>query len=720
MGTAVPQAYLSSYHEFTESLSSELPFTQDNKVEEFTKLSPQHMDLPLSPLPLVLVGDVTIRSFLKNLLPQTPSPDRKKSENAASHTEAVTVNILLQQATIADSPQNTFLAHAITMNNENEKLGAPNDSEPATNTKTQREGTANTLSMSAIISAACVNSSRVNVHVGPEQAVPPSFTGRDGHRGPVTRQRPAKDLDPLSSFMMLRSQQTAAIHGTVQSSARTPALKVKQKIPNAKLQPPAQQIPAVDKRVTCMSAAVGGNATRENAADQLINHQINQSIPQDRLSSRVLQVQASESQKHAYYELLAFIQPHLSSARELGLSSSGCGDFSHLTPDQSHFLLKQQEQQLSRTQGKSLELVKDQEQLFSRVALIHVVVTVKELLLKCDLSAAVAYLVQAAEVCAEQSLALLVKRLQIILYLSHRNQESNLKLLQLQQHLTAWKNSIKTQNTTSKILVITTVDSEDVRSAITKGLSQVTAITTVSPDEVKAKLKAATVLSSVHDNVCVVVCDQHIGADFPWHHFSLVVEYEGRGQSPWSSVCRERNISHISFHTVLPNAGQQPDTTCYSAASDVHVFYECVCVFLKEVEKALWCLEDDVSYVLFVTDGLLNCQLLLQTLESVFNITVLERRHCPSLQILGGTHHYAVITVDESTAIIIQEQDELCEERASEGVVMRLTALSLQYNCCWLILHCPESCDGGSATTHTPRTRTSAKTNIFNLKDLSY
>lgn len=37
-----------------------------------------------------------------------------------------------------------------------------------------------------------------------------------------------------------------------------------------------------------------------------------------------------------------------------------------------------------------------------------------------------------------------------------------------------------------------------------------------------------------------------------------------------------------------------------------------------------------------------------------FNITVLERSHCPSLQMLGGTHHYAVITVDESTAILIQ------------------------------------------------------------------
>lgn len=37
-----------------------------------------------------------------------------------------------------------------------------------------------------------------------------------------------------------------------------------------------------------------------------------------------------------------------------------------------------------------------------------------------------------------------------------------------------------------------------------------------------------------------------------------------------------------------------------------------------------------------------------------FNITVVERRHCSTLQMLGGIHHYAVLTVDESTCIVIQ------------------------------------------------------------------
>lgn len=63
------------------------------------------------------------------------------------------------------------------------------------------------------------------------------------------------------------------------------------------------------------------------------------------------------------------------------------------------------------------------------------------------------YLTQAAEACAEQSLQQLVKRLQIILYLSHKNPETNLKLLELQQLLSAWLHSRKGQDTMDRVCV---------------------------------------------------------------------------------------------------------------------------------------------------------------------------------------------------------------------------------------------------------------------------
>lgn len=46
--------------------------------------------------------------------------------------------------------------------------------------------------------------------------------------------------------------------------------------------------------------------------------------------------------------------------------------------------------------------------------------------------------------------------------------------------------------------------------------------------------------------------------------------------------------------------------------------------------------------------------------------------------------------------ICVQKEEELGHQQTSEALVMRLSALSLQYSCCWLILYCPDSHGGGS------------------------
>ncbi len=63
------------------------------------------------------------------------------------------------------------------------------------------------------------------------------------------------------------------------------------------------------------------------------------------------------------------------------------------------------------------------------------------------------YLTQAAEMCTKWSLEQLVKRLKIILYLTDKNQESNLKLLQLQQLVATWLHSRKELDTKEKVSV---------------------------------------------------------------------------------------------------------------------------------------------------------------------------------------------------------------------------------------------------------------------------
>lgn len=52
----------------------------------------------------------------------------------------------------------------------------------------------------------------------------------------------------------------------------------------------------------------------------------------------------------------------------------------------------------------------------------------------------------------------------------------------------------------------------------------------------------------------------------------------------------------------------------------------------------------------------------------------------------------------------VQKEEELCHQKTSEALVMRLSALSLQYSCCWLLLYCPSSQGGGSVSNEAQYT----------------
>lgn len=620
-GAGVQQIHLCNSSDFIESIRSDFCSSKTD-VEEFRKISPEQ-DFPIS-------------SILNN----SPRSSQKKQEDpkhAMSHTQTMTAKFVEAKTAIPSFPEPVL--------NSIKKLQDYRfvKSTPSKGNSVDHTAKEQSQSQSSVL----------------QQAVPLKKDNSKSHFG--AKCPPQKDLDPLSTFIMLRSQQSPAVTATpAPSSAVIPALDVKE-TPHCELQATEQS------QRMYMNVAVSGNASRGQSRAgslpgvQLTSHPVDQHISLERQVS-VVQVQATESQYKAYCELLSFAQPHLSFAQQLGLNMQVWGDFQSLSSDQTHFLVKQQEKALCRTNADNTDLVRD-EKLFNQVALIHVLVTFKELLLKCGLNIGIRYL--KTNIGVEERLNQLLKRLEIILYLSHKKQETNSKLLELQQLLTTWIHNRTGNNFTDKILVIT-IDPEDTRDIVLKCLSQVIgqAVAALDLEKDKIKLNGASVVSSLCDSLCALVCEQHIGPDFPWQCFSLVVEYDHLGQSPWAKVCQERGLIHVSFNTVLPGS---------------------------EAEK--WSLEDSVPYVLLVTEGL--CPLLLRTLESTFNITVMERNHSMSLQMLGGTQQYTVITVDECTAIVIQKQDELCQERTSEGLVMRLTALSLQYSCCWLILHCPDSQGGG-------------------------
>uniref|UniRef100_A0A673WVG6 Protein shortage in chiasmata 1 ortholog n=1 Tax=Salmo trutta TaxID=8032 RepID=A0A673WVG6_SALTR len=625
--------------------------TLSSMIEDFTLLSPCQMDNILSESvdDSELSGppsEIKGRSILKNATPMVVlyHQERERAGNTVVSAPAVSTSQERER-----TGNVALTAQASTSSQEKERSGTVVFSTQAVSTSREKER-AGSMAISAAQATTTTYLEKLNHAVRPQkkEGLPdqtanvsklpnPRPSVRDRHMSlPVAK--PQKDLDPLSTFMMLRAQQRTYVSVSPQNYTSTPVAQVEQQTPTTEMRP---------------AYAVTGNDIRAPEA-------IIQPVPEDRHNSKVIHIQATESQFWAYRELQAFALPCLSRARELGLTNTACGDFSTLYPDHTRFLLKQQEKELSIRQGQ------DPEALFNYVALIHVLVTVKDLLFKCDLSTAVEYLSKATEACAGQSLDKLVRKLEIVLYLSQKKQEPNPKILELQEQLTTWVQSKSNGVQNSKVLVIITMDLDCARAMLIKALSQVTgeAVAAVCPEESRSKLEGSKVLDSLQRSCCVVVCSQHMGADFPWDCFSLVVEYSNTEHSPWAAVCTERNITHITFQTRIPN----------SSVSD----------------PESWSLEQSVPFVLFVTEGLLSCPLLLQILESTCNMTVLERSHSQSLQMLGGTHHYAVITVDESTAVIIQEQEELCQERACESLVIRLTALSLQYSCCWLILHCQQ------------------------------
>lgn len=64
-----------------------------------------------------------------------------------------------------------------------------------------------------------------------------------------------------------------------------------------------------------------------------------------------------------------------------------------------------------------------------------------------------AYLIRAVETSSEQCLGSLMKRLQILLFLSIKHQEPDLKLQKLQQLLTSWLYSRKEKDRADKVSV---------------------------------------------------------------------------------------------------------------------------------------------------------------------------------------------------------------------------------------------------------------------------
>ncbi|NXC89335.1 SHOC1 protein, partial [Cercotrichas coryphoeus] len=379
-------------------------------------------------------------------------------------------------------------------------------------------------------------------------------------------------------------------------------------------------------------------------------------------------IQPSESQCQAYCLLEEAAIPVLKDLMHLSVLASVTWSFDSVKFDHTRFFLKQQKKVVCDNfkQGKIDE---KEIMLFKHAALIHLLVTVRDLLLTCGLDTALGYLSKAKDIyknILESCLNNIWRQLKIVQYSSQKKHETHPKIIALQREMLNWMKSYGEKHDV-KILIITRMDSEREKAAFIHPLSRIEAglkAVDLNAEKKGNPLNCKEIISNRYS--CIVVHNQQIGADFPWTHFSLVMEYDYSENSGWKNLCKNLNVTYMTFKTNLPAAIKMGN----HGGS-----------FLLEVQ---------IPYVFLTTESLLNMPDILQLFESKYSITFVERSSSYSLRLFGSTDQYVVLTIDECTAIFLQSMEELNCEDSCDTVISRLMALSLQYMCCWIIFYSRE------------------------------
>ncbi|XP_010211050.1 PREDICTED: uncharacterized protein C9orf84 homolog [Tinamus guttatus] len=384
-------------------------------------------------------------------------------------------------------------------------------------------------------------------------------------------------------------------------------------------------------------------------------------------NSITVNIQASGSQCQAYCLLEAAAAPVLKDLSHLGILAAVNWNFINIKFDHTRFFLKQQEKVIS-DHFKEGKIDEKETMLFRHAALVHLLVTIRDLLLTCGLDTALGYLSKAKDIyknILESCLDKIWRQLKIVQYSSQKKHETNPKITELQSQMLNYMQSNR-EECSVKILIITRTDSEREKAALIHSLSVVEGLKAANLNTEKkgASLGCKDIISYRYS--CVIVHNQHIGADFPWTHFSLVMEYDYSENSCWKNHCKNLNITYMTFKTTLPETTPVGDNS------------------------GSVLLEVPIPYIFLTSEGLVNMPDILQLLESKYNITFVERNCSHSLCLFGSPDKYVVLTIDECTAVFLQNIDELNYEKSSENLILKLMALSLQYSCCWIVFYSRE------------------------------
>ncbi|XP_061488183.1 protein shortage in chiasmata 1 ortholog isoform X2 [Rhineura floridana] len=453
------------------------------------------------------------------------------------------------------------------------------------------------------------------------------------------------DFDLLSNFIMLRSQ-----HKITQNKEAN-NVDVQEEVLDAEEESPTSE--KHNSPVTISEAVPMEKQTREN--EEIVS----------------IQIKASVSQFQAYHILEAAAAPVL---KELLSFCMHNWKFATLNFDITRFFLKQQEKVIRDAFNQGVTGTKETKDttVFKYAGVLHLLVTVRDLLLTCNLNTALGYLFKAKDRYKDFLDFSLdnIWRLLKIVQIATQKHEANPKITELYHQMSRWVQS--NMNDRNKVVIVTRMDFDEETDVLINTISAVQGLKIIYLDSEKrgTLLESKNVTSSLEIYSCVVVYNQNIGPDFPWSHFSLVVEYNYSENSCWINHCKNLNVSYITFITTLPEAFGIEEVSPDNFG----------CVLLKV----------QIPYVFLMSEGLLNTPEILQLLESKYSITFIERSCCEGLQFFGRTDHYVVVTIDECTAIIMQNMEELSYEKSSDNIMLRLMVLSLQYSSCWIILYSRE------------------------------
>ncbi|XP_069867720.1 protein shortage in chiasmata 1 ortholog [Dipodomys merriami] len=452
------------------------------------------------------------------------------------------------------------------------------------------------------------------------------------------------DLDLLSNFIMLRNK-----YNTCTSKTEDTVHDKKDEF---------QHKEECSLMLQKQSPIVSTNKTLKN-------------INEETVADNVIEIQASDTQCQAFYLLESAAAPILKKLVSLCPFPAANWKFATVLFDQTRFFLKEQEKVISDNipQGTNCE----REIIYKHAAVLHLLVTIRDVLLTCNLDTALGYLTNAKDVYKNilgSYLDDIWRQMKIVQFIKDKKPEANHKLQELQNQILMWMKS--EQQIT--VLIIIRMNSDNEKHLLTKILNKIEGLTLTAfhSNGEKDFLESTAVLNG---NSCVIVNNQNIGADFPWRSFSFVVEYNHAGHSCWKMHCEKLNIPFVAFKVILPDTVLARTTVLDRFGG-----------FILGIQ---------IPYVFFATEGLLNTPEILQLLESNYSITLVERCCSESLKLFGSTEYYVVVTIDEHTAIILQDLEELNYERASDNIIMRLMALSFQYSDCWIIIYIKRTLNSG-------------------------